>query len=115
MQVYKDGVCSVFEVLNEAPPGEKAKQKLTVRIPLLRYEERTVGMNRFYTAMQADTRIDRLIRCPRVECVSRHDVVLIGSEQYDIEQKQYPSDVKPPVMDLTLRRLEVQYGSPGAT
>ena len=80
-------------------------------MPLLRYDERTVGIKRFYTAMQADTRIDRLIRCPRLDSVSVHDVVMIGGEQYDAEQVQYPTEVKPPSMDITLRRLEVRYES----
>ncbi len=84
-----------------------------IRLKILRIRKRDpgVGIKRFYTAMQADTRVDRLIRCPRLGCVSIHDVVVIGGEQYEIEQVQYPVEVKPPSMDVTLRRLEVRYGS----
>ena len=111
MQTYKDGVCAVYCTKNIAQPGKKAEYKLEPKVPLLRYDERTVGIKRFYTAMQADTRIDRLIRCPRLDSVSVHDVVMIGGEQYDAEQVQYPTEVKPPSMDITLRRLEGRYES----
>lgn len=111
MQTYKDGVCAVYRTKNVAQPGKKAEYKLEPKVPLLRYDERTVGIKRFYTAMQADTRIDRLIRCPRLDSVSVHDVLAIGDEQYEIEQVQYPVEVKPPSMDVTLRRLEVRYES----
>ena len=108
-QTYNDGLCQVCEVGNIAPPGEMPKDSLTEKIKL-RYEERTVGMNRFWTAMQAHARIDMLIRTPRIRSINNFDVVVLpDGEQYQIKQIQYPKDIEPPSMDLSLTRLETKY------
>lgn len=72
----------------------------------LRYKERTVGFKRYYAAMQNNIKIDFVIRCPQVRTVKADNVaILIDGDQYRIKQIQYPEDVEPPVMDLTLERL----------
>lgn len=112
-QTYNDGLCQICEVANIASPGEMPRDGLREKVEL-RYEERTVGMNRFWTAMQAHSRIDFLIRTPQIRSVSVHDVVVLpGDEQYEIKQIQYPKDVEPPSMDLSLTRLETRYDRGG--
>ena len=109
-QTFNDGVANIYTVCNIAESGEMPKDGLTLKIGALRYKERTVGMSRYWVAMQAQARIDLVLRTPQLRSVSLHDVVTpIDGEQYRIVQIQYPEDMEPPVMDLSLQRLEVAY------
>ena len=109
-QLFNDGVVNIFSVGNIAEPGNMPKDGLTHKVGPLHYEERTVGMNRFWTAMQAQVKVERLLRVPRINSVSSQDVAIpIDGEQYKIIQIQYPKDVEPPCMDLSLERLEAKY------
>ncbi len=88
-------------------PGEKLKERCR-----LRFREKTVGMNRFYSALQNNSLIERMIRCPRRSDVSVLDIVQLippGStkDYYKIAQIQYPEDVDPAVMDISLERVDV--------
>jgi hypothetical protein len=115
-QPYNDGVVKFYSVSNIAAPGDMKKDGLTLKLETpLPYEERTVGMNRYWTAMQAQARIDLVIRAPQIRAVNVHDVVVLcDDEQYDIKQIQYPPDVEPPSMDLSLERLATRYEFGGA-
>ena len=109
IQTYNDGICQICEVTNIADPGEMPKDGLKEKVKL-RYEERTVGMSRFWSAMQDHARIDMLIRTQRIRGVNNFDIVVLSDgEQYEIKQIQYPKDVEPPSMDLSLTRLETKY------
>ena len=77
----------------------------------LRYHERTVGLSRYYEALQANVRVQYVLRCPRLTSVSTQDVAIPNDgRQYRIVQVQYPEDVQPPVMDLTLEEVAAAYG-----
>lgn len=106
---YSDGVVEICTVENVAAPGGKPEDGL-VKKCRLRYEARTLGMGRFYAALQNQVELSAVIRCPRRVDVSAHDVAVIGGRQYDINLIQYPADVAPPVMDLTLKELDHKYG-----
>lgn len=109
-QTFNDGIANIYSVGNIAPPGGMPKDGLTIKAEGIRYKERTVGMSRYWAAMQTQARIDLVLRMPQLRSVSLHDVVTpIDGEQYRIVQIQYPEDVEPPVMDLSLQRLEVAY------
>ena len=109
-QTFNDGIVNIYSVSNIADPGKLPKDGLKVKSSGLRYEERTVGMGRFWTAKQANARIDLLIRTPQLRSVSTLDIAIPkDGNQYKIAQVQYPKDVEPPAMDLSLQRLEVAY------
>ncbi|ABO51112.1 hypothetical protein Dred_2602 [Desulforamulus reducens MI-1] len=109
-QTFNDGIVNIYSVGNIAQLGNMPKEGLTLKVGPLRYKERTVGMGRFWTAMQAQTRIDQVIRVPQIRSVSTQDIaVLMDGKQYEIKQIQYQEDVEPPVMDLSLERLEADY------
>lgn len=109
-QTYNDGVVSIYKVDNIAETGNKPKDKLTIKVSLLHYEERIVGMSRFWTAKQANAKVDMLLRTPQLRNVSTQDVAIpIDGRQYKIVQIQYPKDVEPPSMDLSLERIEAKY------
>ena len=109
IQSYEDGIVKIYSISNIAEPGEMPKEGLTSKVGPLPFDERTVGMNRFWTAMQESARIDLVLRVPQIRTVSIHDVAIVFGEQYDIKQIQYPKDVEPPSMDLSLQQLAVKY------
>lgn len=108
-QQFNDGIVNIYSVGNIAAPGNMPKDGLTIKISNLRYEERIVGMSRYWTALQDNARIEQLIRVPRINSITVHDVVILTGQQYDIKQVQYAQEVEPPCMDLSLERLEVAY------
>jgi hypothetical protein len=109
VQTFNDGIVNIYSVSNISEPGNKPKDGLNIKVSKLRFEERTVGMSRFWTAKQEHAQISQLIRTPRINSVTIHDVAVINGQQYDILQVQYPKDVETPCMDLSLERLEVAY------
>jgi hypothetical protein len=105
-----------YSVSNIAASGDMPKDGLTLTMEKpLPYEERTVGINRYWSAMQVQARIDLVIRTPQIREACVHDVAVThDGEQYDIKQIQYPPDVEPPSMDLSLERLATKYEFGGA-
>lgn len=109
-QTFNSGIVNIYSVGDIAPPGGMPKEGLTLKVGSLRYHERTVGMNRFWVAMQNQTKVDMVLRAPRVGTVSTHDVAIpVDGRQYKIKQIQYPEDVEPSAMDLSLERLDSDY------
>lgn len=108
-QQFNDGVVNIYTVKNIGGIGNKPKQELSIKAKGLRFEERIVGMSRYWTAKQEQAQISQLIRVQRINSVTTHDVAVINGQQYDIVQVQYIQDVEPSCMDLSLVRLEVAY------
>ena len=51
-----------------------------------------------------------VLRCPRLRDVSAQDIAVPNDgKQYRIVLMQYPEDINPPVMDLTLEELNPVY------
>lgn len=109
-QTFNDGLVYICSVENTAEAGNMPKEGLAAK-GKLRYSERTVGINRYYTAMQNNVKIDRVIRCPRLEMVSTQNIACINGDQYNIRQIQYPEDIMPKVMDLSLEKVVQEYDS----
>ena len=114
MTGFHDGLVTVYRVENQAAPGDKPVERL-VRKGVLRYQRRTVGIQRHYAAMNAGARVDLLLRVPYRPEVSAQDVAVptLDGKQYRITLVQVPEDMTPPVMDLTLERLERDYDLSG--
>lgn len=110
-QTYNDGVAIIYSVKNCAEPGKKRVDQLKKK-ETIRFDSRTVGIRRFWEAMQNDVEIEAVIRCPRRPEVSTRDIVTINGDnkkQYEVKQVQYPKEITPPVMDLTLVRIGKNY------
>lgn len=102
-----DGVVKIYSVEDISEPGNMPKDGLTLK-QTLRYKERTVGMGRFWTAHQAQARIDLLLRTHKLRDVSTQDIAIPNDgKQYRIVQVQYPEELD--VMDLSLERIEQEY------
>lgn len=105
-QTYNSGVLTVYAAADGAEPGFAPRPVLTVRARL-RYEERRLGVQRYYAAMQAQARVDRVVRVPRGPAVSPQDVVETeDGQQYRVDLVQAVQDVWPPSLDLTLSRVD---------
>ena len=96
------GILSLYSLENTADPGMRPDEKL-ICVGQAYYTERTVGVTRAYAAMSANQRIDKLVRCYKINIpVSAEYVILEDGLQYRIALKQQRNmDV-----DLTLERLE---------
>jgi SPP1 family predicted phage head-tail adaptor len=106
-QTFNDGAVGIYTVTNISPPGKMPKEGVALK-HTLRYKERTVGMQRFYAAMQANIRINYVLRCPKLRDITTKDVAIPNDgKQYKIVQIQYPEDLD--VMDLTLEELTAKY------
>lgn len=113
MAGFNDGLVTIYGVENQAAPGEKPRERLVKKISL-RCAQRTVGIRRHYAALNAGARVDLLLRIPCRPEISAQDVAVPNDgKQYRITLVQIPEDVMPPVMDLTLERLEREYDLPG--
>lgn len=105
-----DGILNIYNVDNIAVSGNMPKKGLKGKVSNLRYEERTVGMSRYWTALQANVRVQQVLRTPRIDTVHTDDVVIPrDGTQYKILQVQYPPGIDPKVMDLSLEKVEVAY------
>lgn len=103
------GLVEILEVENESMRGAYPVKKTSLKFEEC-FEERTVGMSRFYAARQANVTVDRVIRIWRREDVSTQDVARIGAELFDIRQVQHVFDKDElAVTDLTLERTVQRY------
>ena len=108
-QTFNKGEVKIYKVENTAEPGDMPKEGLTLQNSL-RYHERTVGITRRYAAKQNNEEVNFVIRCPEVRAVETDYIaVLVDGKQYRISWIQYPEDIEPPVMDMTLERLGAFY------
>jgi len=109
LQTFNDGVVKIYSVSDTSESGKMPTEALTLK-QKLRYHERTVGLARFWSAQQANVRISYVLRCPRLRDISTQDVAIPNDgKQYRIVQIQYPEDIYPQVMDLTLEELAQEY------
>lgn len=114
-QTYKDGILSVYTVDNVADSGNTPKEELTLKVGFLRYDELKVGVTRFWAASQDQSKVEQLLRTPRLDFVYRDDVIIPkDGKQYRIVQIQYPSEIEPSSMDLSLERVTVAYDIGGS-
>ena len=111
-QAYADGVLTVYAVENAAKPGYKPVERLSKKITL-RYAEMRVGLQRYYTGMQNQIQIDRVVRTPRAGAVTSQDVgITEDGRQYRIDLVQTVDNVYPPSIDITLARIDQVYTVP---
>lgn len=105
-QSYNDGVVTIYSVTDKAEPGNKPVMELT-RCVTLHYEERRLGVTRYYAAAQAMSQVERVIRVPRNFSVSAQMMAITeDGKKYRIDLVQSTDDVYPPSLDLTLSKAK---------
>lgn len=108
-QSYRDGVVRIYTVTDAARPGYQPKPALTLTEALF-YQERRVGLQRYYSSKQAQVQVERVIRTQLRPGVSPQCVAITeDGVQYGIDLVQQVTDVYPASMDLTLTRIEQKY------
>lgn len=108
-QAYNDGVVTVYAVTDAGPPGGLPVEK-PVKKAVLRYEERRLGLQRYYEGKQNQVEVERVLRTPRRKGVSSQDLAVTeDGQQYRTDLVQSATDVYPPSMDLTLTRITQKY------
>ena len=111
-QSYRDGVVRIYTVTDGAAPGYQPQPVLTL-LETLFYQERRVGLQRYYAGRQAQVEVERVIRTQLRPAVNSQCVAVTeDGVQYGIELVQQVQDVYPPSMDLTLVRIEQKYEVP---
>ena len=111
-QSYRDGVVRIYSVTDGAAPGYQPQPVLTL-LETLFYQERRVGLQRYYAGRQAQVEVERVIRTQIRPAVNPQCLAVTeDGVQYGIELVQQVQDVYPPSMDLTLVRIEQKYEVP---
>lgn len=109
---FNSGVVRICSVTDQAQPGRKPVPRLREKVRLA-YEDRRVGIARYYSAQQAQARVDRVVRVPdpgRSFAISPQDAAITeDGTQYRVEQVQLVPDAYPASLDLTLTRIEQIY------
>lgn len=107
-QNFDDGIVKIYTVTNSAPVGLLPVETLSdAPIYTLRYEERSFGIQRYYSARQNQIQIERVLRVPRVPNVTNQNVAVTqDGNKYRIDWVQPLTDVYPSSMDLTLVKYE---------
>lgn len=106
-QNYNDGVVAIIAVVDTAQPGYQPQPGDPQVKYTLRYEERRLGIQRYYSSLQNQIQLDRVIRVPRVDGITTQDFAVTEDKQaYRIDLVQSVMDVYPPSLDLTLTKIE---------
>lgn len=101
---FDDGILTIYETVNAAPPGEK---------PIMRLEEKerfyfgydTLGINRYYTALQAQQRIEAVVNVPGWNNIQAEDICGIeDGKQYRVVMVQPMKDEN----NLKITRLSLE-------
>lgn len=105
-QPLTSGIVIIYGEQNVASPGYLPQVQLNKKATL-RYEERSLGIQRYYNAAQNQIQIERVIRIPRYAGVTNQDIAQTeDGTYYRIDLVQAVMDVYPPCMDLTLAKYE---------
>lgn len=104
-QTFNDGLVTVYRLTDEAKPGYMPKPK-PVKVALLRYEERRLGLTRYYSAKQNNVQVERVVRVPRGAPVAAQDIAVTeDGQEYAIDLVQTVDGVWPDSLDLTLAKV----------
>lgn len=118
-QAFNDGMVTVYDVRDEAVMGFMPSPVYQVKTTLA-YQERKLGIKRYYDARQNQVRVERVIRVPKPSGVfqpegdvpepmriTNQDAARTeDGKLYRIDLVQSVPDVYPPSLDLTLAVYE---------
>ena len=72
-QPFTSGIVTIYNVEDVAEPGFFPDVRLIQKVKL-RYEERSLGLQRYYNEQQNQVQVERVIRCPRYMDVTNQDI-----------------------------------------
>lgn len=103
-QAFNDGVVTIYSVTDGAASGYMPEPVLE-EIVTLCYQERKLGIKRYYSAKQNMIHAERVIRVPRSNAFVINNQNIAETEdgtRHRIDLVQIVPDVYPPCQDLTL-------------
>lgn len=104
-QTFNDGLATVYRLKDEAEPGYMPKPK-PVKVALLRYEERRLGLTRYYSAKQNNVQVERVVRVPKGAPIAAQDIAVTeDGQEYAVCLVQTVDGVWPLSLDLTLAKV----------
>lgn len=112
--LLNDGIAKILRCENNAKPGQLPKPLWGTQVFASYYGNKTVGVQRYWTAAAHDDRADLLIEIQRCAAISTADHCVLQpvldeavAGVYKIIQVQHLLDEDgQPVTDLTLERIE---------
>lgn len=108
-QSFNDGIVRIFSVSDGAAPGWQPRP-VPQHKSTMRYQERIMGIQRYYAGMQNQVELRRVIRVPRAGNVSSQDLAVTeDGHQYRVDLVQAVQEVWPACVDLTLAAVEQVY------
>lgn len=103
-QNFNDGEITIYLAEDNAQPGYYPQISLSKKVKL-RYEKRSLGIQRYYSAKQNRIEVKRVVRVPQYPGVTNQDVAQTeDGTYYRIDHVSAVVDVYPPCMDLTLAK-----------
>ena len=103
-QNFNDGLVTIYTVTDGAASGYVPEPVLTELVTLC-YQERKLGIKRYYSAKQNMIHAERVIRVPRSSAFTIDNQNIAETEdgkKHRIDLVQIVPDVYPPCQDLTL-------------
>lgn len=110
-QSFNDGIIKFYSVEDEAEPGYTPVEKLIYKSER-RYEERKLGIQRYYSARQNQVKLSRVVRCPKTDISSQDAAITEDCKQYRIDLVQTVPNVYPASVDVTLVLIDQKYEVP---
>lgn len=113
-QGYNDGIVTIFYQRDGAASGYLPDPSLTAVVTLA-YQERKLGVKRYYEAKQNQIHIERVIRVQKPPLSINNQMVAETEDGtlYRIDLIQEITDVYPPSLDLTLVLYSQGFIRPG--
>lgn len=108
---FDDGIAKIYRIEDRADSGMKPR-KMLVKKSMHFFGYETVGITRYYTALQAKRRVDAVICIWQDRNVTADDIcILEDGTQYTIVQAQHPKDENGlDITRLSIGRLDEEYG-----
>ena len=88
---FDDGIVNIYTVANTAAAGDKPVRGLQF-LEAFHFGYDTLGINRYYTALQAHQQIEAVINIPGFNAVRVESVAVINGEQYTVQMVQHMND-----------------------
>ena len=106
---FDDGILKIYKVVNVAETGMKPKFALKLKSKHY-FGFETVGISRYYTALQANTKVSHVVHIWEDRKISSLDVcILEDGQQYKCAFVQHVIDDGLKVTRITLERLKEDY------
>lgn len=105
-QPLNDGIVQICRVVDVSESGYRPVKKLEP-IVTLRYENQRVGIQRYFSSMQNQIQVDKVIRVQKaLEITNQNVAVTEDGAEYRIDLVQDVTGIFPRCVDLTLTRIE---------